>query len=517
MTLLCRFGKLSEEGLWNLDSSSVTLKHLHRRADKLMLGVVWGLVALSLCLAPAHDTWNWALLIAVPMALFVTALTLGAPGSLLTRLSIAVAFMVFSALNIHQAGGMIEVHFGIFVLLAFLLCYRDWRPIVLGATVAAVHHLSFNYFQELGFGVLCFTHPGWDIVLIHAAYVVAETAVLSYLAIGLRQEGIQAAELESAVTAVVTGSGINLAYCANPRSPAGKVLQSLIAKLHDMMKIVAEGARATEQSSNDIANSNQELAVRTDAQERSLAETTRSVDVLTTTVKQNAGIALEARAIVSSATDIATRGGEAVSRVVVTMGEINTSAKQISNIIGVIDDIAFQTNLLALNAAVEAARAGDEGRGFAVVASEVRQLSQRSTAAAREIKTLIQTSVRSVETGEKLVGDARSTLDRMVTSVKQLATILGEFTTAFEAQNSGIDQVNSAVTTMAQITKQNARLIEDAAMTATGLRSQASTLSAAVSAVGLDTGNTGTGPQRSGSIANRHASARDAVLRKSAA
>jgi methyl-accepting chemotaxis protein len=473
----------------NMDSPSLTLRQQRARADKLMLGVVWGLVVLSLALAPWHDTWTWALMISVPLALIVTAVAIMAPGALVTRLCIAASFMIFCALNIHQAAGMIELHFGIFVLLAFLLCYRDWRPIVLGATVAAVHHLSFNYFQQLGFGVMCFTHPGLAIVVAHASYVVAETAVLSLVANWLYREGLQAAELENTVREVASGSGINLSHRAQAQSNAGKALQALLAKLHETMNIVAQSARTTQQSSNEIANGNQELAVRTDAQEQSLAETTRSVDSLTRTVKQNASVAYEARALVASASDIATRGGEAVSQVVVTMSEINSSAKKISNIISVIDDIAFQTNLLALNAAVEAARAGDQGRGFAVVAAEVRQLAQRSTDAARQIKTLIQSSVHSVETGQQLVGDARSTMDKVVTSVKQLATILGDFTIAFEAQSAGIDQVNSAVGTMSQITKQNAHLIENAALTAGALRTQASTLAQAVAVFGVDNSN----------------------------
>jgi methyl-accepting chemotaxis protein len=470
------------------DSPLPNLQHIHVRADKLMLGVTWVLVALSLSLAPWHDTWTVALLLAIPLGLVVTAMTLLAPGALLTRLLIGASFMVFCALNIHQAGGMIEAHFGIFVLLAFLLCYRDWRPIVLAAGVAAVHHLSFNYFQELGFGVLCFTKTGLDVVLAHAAYVVAETCVLSYLAIDLSREGMQAAELETAVTSVVSAGGsINLGYQSRPRSNAGKALQLLLTKLHDTMSIVARGAHTTQQSSHTIDNGNQELAVRTAAQEQSLQETKRTVAMLTNTIKRNAGITHEARSIVASASDIAARGGDAVSQVVTKMDEINSFAKKISNIIGVIDDIAFQTNLLALNAAVEAARAGDQGRGFAVVAAEVRQLAQRSTEAAREIKTLIQSSVRSVEVGERLVGDSRTTMDQVVTSVKQLATILSDFTTAFEAQSVGVDQVNSAVATMARITEQNVQLIEEAATTASELRSQATTLTSAVSAFVLDT------------------------------
>jgi methyl-accepting chemotaxis protein len=470
-----------------VDDASATLRPLRARADKLMLGVTWVLVALSMALAPWHETWTWALLIALPLGCVISAIVILAPGTLLSSCSMAAGFMIFSALNIHQSGGMIELHFGIFVMLAFLLCYRDWRPIVVGATVAAVHHLSFNYFQELGWGVLCFTHTGLDIVLIHAGYVVAETAVLSYLAVELERQATQSVELEHAVTHVVDRNGtINLSYRGNARSGMGKALQQLIVKLHDTIGIVARGAHTTQKSFHALASGNQELATRIDAAEHSLAETTRAVNMLTDTIKRNAGITHEARSIVASASDVAARGGDAVSQVVTKMNEINAFAKKISSIISVIDDIAFQTNLLALNAAVEAARAGDQGRGFAVVAAEVRQLAQRSTEAAREIKTLIQSSVHSVEAGEKLVGDSRTTMDKVVTSVRQLATILGEFTSAFEAQSAGVDQVNVAVTTMTQITKQNAALVEDAALTATELRDQASTLTDAVAAFGLD-------------------------------
>ncbi|MBL8267209.1 MAG: hypothetical protein JNL55_12540, partial [Steroidobacter sp.] len=175
---------------------------IHARADRLMVGVLAGLLVFTFALAPQYDTWHWAFLIGLPAALIPGAFAFIYPGSLLTRLSVAASLMVFCALNIHQAFGLTELHFGIFVLLAFLLCYRDWRPIVMAAGVAAVHHLSFYYFQELGYGVMCFTKPSLGIVLSHAAYVVAETVVLSYLAYMLRAESLQAAELQRLVEAM---------------------------------------------------------------------------------------------------------------------------------------------------------------------------------------------------------------------------------------------------------------------------------------------------------------------------
>jgi methyl-accepting chemotaxis protein len=156
------------------------LHQTHVRADRLMVGVLWCLAILSFALAPWHHTWAGALGVGIPAAVIPSFMAYAWPGSLATRMTVAAMLMVFCALNIHQAYGMIELHFGIFVCLAFLLCYRDWRPIVFGAAVTAVHHLSFNYFQELGYGVLCFTKTGLGIVFAHAAYVVAETALLSY-------------------------------------------------------------------------------------------------------------------------------------------------------------------------------------------------------------------------------------------------------------------------------------------------------------------------------------------------
>jgi methyl-accepting chemotaxis protein len=204
------------------------------------------------------------------------------------------------------------------------------------------------------------------------------------------------------------------------------------------------------------------------------------MEELTSTVKHNADNARQANQLAATASDVAARGGAVVGQVVQTMESINDSSRKISDIIGVIDGIAFQTNILALNAAVEAARAGEQGRGFAVVASEVRNLAQRSASAAKEIKTLIDNSVGQVEVGNRLVGQAGSTMTEIVESVRRVSDIMGEITSATREQSAGIEQINDAVAQMDSVTQQNAALVEQAAAAAGSLQQQAGHLTAAV-------------------------------------
>jgi len=213
---------------------------------------------------------------------------------------------------------------------------------------------------------------------------------------------------------------------------------------------------------DEISAGNANLSQRTEEQSSSLEETASSMEEMTTTVKQNADNAAQANQLALAARDQAEKGGNVVSQAVAAMAGINDASKKIADIIGVIDDIAFQTNLLALNAAVEAARAGEQGRGFAVVASEVRSLAGRSATAAKEIKELIQDSVRKVEGGSVLVTQSGQTLEKIVASVKKVSDIVAEIAAASREQSSGIEQVNRAVMQMDELTQQNAALVEEA-------------------------------------------------------
>jgi methyl-accepting chemotaxis protein len=246
-----------------------------------------------------------------------------------------------------------------------------------------------------------------------------------------------------------------------------------IERLREVVGRIKDATEAINIASQEIAAGNQDLSSRTEEQASSLEETSSAMEELNATVKQNAENAKQANELAKTSNAGVVKGGEVVKQVVVTMGDIQASSKKISDIIGVIDSIAFQTNILALNAAVEAARAGEQGRGFAVVATEVRNLAQRSATAAKEIKTLIAESVDKVESGARLVQQAGSTMDEVVTSFQQVASLVTEIASASREQSSGIEQTTQAVSQMDEVTQQNAALVEEAAAAAESLEEQA--------------------------------------------
>jgi methyl-accepting chemotaxis protein len=302
-----------------------------------------------------------------------------------------------------------------------------------------------------------------------------------------RQLGAEPGEAAALVQSVAAGDlSVRIDLKHGDTSSLMAHLRAMQLSLAKVVGNVRQNADSVASASTQIAQGNNDLSSRTEEQASALEQTASSMEQLGSTVKQNADNARHASQLALSASSVAAQGGEVVTQVVETMKGIDSSSKQIADIISVIDSIAFQTNILALNAAVEAARAGEQGRGFAVVASEVRNLAQRSAEAAKEIKTLITDSVERVERGTSLVAQAGATMAEIVASIKRVTDIVGEISAASSEQSAGVSQVGDAVSQMDQATQQNAALVEESAAAAESLKRQAQLLVEAVAVFKID-------------------------------
>jgi methyl-accepting chemotaxis protein len=317
--------------------------------------------------------------------------------------------------------------------------------------------------------------------MMHAIYVVVQTAIEMYLAVQMRNAAIEGAELSGIVKSVDRDGQVNLNLeHLSVGASSALMLKATLAKVAAAMVDVNTSAASIESASSEIATGNNDLSQRTEQQASNLQQTAASMEQLTGNVKSTADTAQRANQLAESASSAAAEGSQAVAGVVATMEDISQSSRRIAEITGVIDGIAFQTNILALNAAVEAARAGEQGRGFAVVASEVRLLAHRSADAAKEIKTLIGDSVEKAAAGMAQVGAAGGCMDNIVGQVQRVRTLIGEIANASGQQTMGIGQVAQSVTHLDAVTQQNAALVEESAAAAENLRRQAVQLHAVV-------------------------------------
>ena len=398
-------------------------------------------------------------------------------GSQASRYVLTFVLVSLVALQIQLAHGMLEFHFGVFVVLAFLLVYLDWKVIVFGAALIAVHHVVFDRLQAAGFGFYCTTAPDFMRIVLHAVFVVIQSGVEVVLAISMHRAAMEGEELGRLVASVNRSDRIALDVQAMAVStPGAQSLKDTLTRMDAAVSAVRNGAHGMDSACSEIASGNQDLSDRTEQTAGNLQRTSSNMAALTQTVRHSADSARQANQLAMNASSVAAQGGAVVAQVVQTMQGINESSRRISDIISVIDGIAFQTNILALNAAVEAARAGEQGRGFAVVASEVRSLAGRSAEAAKEIKSLISASVERVEQGTTLVGQAGTTMAEVVESIRRVTDIMGEISSATAEQAAGVAQVGDAVSEMDQATQQNAALVEEMAAAAASLKSQSQEL-----------------------------------------
>jgi methyl-accepting chemotaxis protein len=399
-------------------------------------------------------------------------------GQQLSQVGLPFLGMAMVGLLIHTAHGHNEAHFAVFAFLACTVAYRSALPVIAGAATIAVHHITFNQFQSWGWGPICFTEPGWAKVVEHALYVVAESVVLLLMAASAKASFSTAEELMTLVDRLRREDGSIDLRAAQHRSGDAKVQRFVDAMQHiaQSISVVRQTANSLHQSASEIASGNQSLSARTEEAAASIQETAASMEEIASSIHNSSGNAQNANQLAQQATGVAAEGGEAVGRMVSTMAGIQQSSRQITDIIGVIDGIAFQTNILALNAAVEAARAGEQGRGFAVVAAEVRMLARRSADAAKEIKQLISSSVEQVESGSALINTTGGTISDVVNQVRRVNELVGLIATTSSEQNDGIAQINSSIGRLDQATQHNAALVEQTAAAAESLRQQADKL-----------------------------------------
>jgi methyl-accepting chemotaxis protein len=481
------------------DQVAAAMHAVSHQADKLMLALV--VVASLLAVPIAWHYTSVGLALGVGTALVLAALGLFglARGSALTRYALPLLLCAAVALQIQVSLGTIEFHFGVFVTLALVMVYRQWRVIVACAAFFAVHHLLFDRLQAWGYAIYCTTSADFLKILLHATFVVLQTAVEVVIVRQMASAYQQGIELQVLVESVQAGGQFRLDVSNQPvRSALAKELQSLLLQLDDTVRTVTQSVEQVQVASKEIQQGSSDLSSRTELASHALEETAAAATRVLSTLERARGLASEADAMTRRASTAAQQGQGVVSDLAQSMQDIRQQAGQIADIVGVVDGLAFQTNLLALNAAVEAARAGEQGRGFSVVAQEVRHLATRSAGAAREIRQLIAASQQAIGQGATHSAGALDAMDQLLQASGQAAEHMRAIVASTHEQGTTMASITQSIHELENAMVQNSALAEQSSAAAFSLQDQTVAMARSVQAFQVDSAQATVFPQRPG-------------------
>lgn len=445
-----------------------------QQADSLLL-----LLVLLSCAIAVLIGWQFstAVLPAVLGALFsvcAVLLYLGARGSSWSRFGLPLLLCASIALHIQVSLGRLEFHFGVFTTLTVVMVYRDWRVVLASAAFFAVHHVLFDRLQAWGLGIYCTSQPDFVLILLHAAYVVLQTSAEIFIVRRMQQAFLQGHELNTLVQHVDQSHAMVLDVGGQTfKSEVAQRLQQMFLRVHEIIVSVKHAAAQIHAISSKMATSSSNLSARTEQTGASLEKTLAATQEMRQTVEQSAQTADQASRLAGLAADAAWQGKGMVQQLVQNMDIIAQRSARISDIVGVVNGLAFQTNLLALNAAVEAARAGELGHGFAVVADEVRHLALRSAEAARDIRQLIDGSAQAITQGVDFSTQVQSSMQNIGAHIAQAAGHMAEIAQASGQQQQGVAQINASIALLEQASGENAHLAQQSHEEARSLQTQA--------------------------------------------
>ena len=456
-------------------SNNKILTAHYARSDKIMLGIIAGLFIYALVLASWMGTWAEAIIVGGGTLAAMATLVHLAAGQTLTRAAIGAALMVMTALHIHQSHGMIEFHFGVFLLLAILLFYRDWVPVLAAAVTIAVHHVLFFFLQKSGSAVwvLGDDNLGFNIILLHAAYVVVETAIVIFMCKELKGEAVQSAELMDIISHAVQDDKIVL---SGRTSGSTELLQqynsyaddieSLVTEVHHISQQLENNGSTLKKVINDIQDCSKKQFTETDLVATAAEEMTAAITEVSSNADETAKSTLEVSSHAqdcSNANKQTSLSIEKMSAVIIeaiaTMKRLNSNTEAISKVIDVIRGIAEQTNLLALNAAIEAARAGEQGRGFAVVADEVRSLAQRTQEATTEINNMITALQQESQSAVDVIQQSQEHVDNCMKNTANSLELVTQVNEAISTINSMSALIATSATEQSNVTHEISRNI----------------------------------------------------------